>query len=71
MSGNLEYIRSHYAVPACEGGRVRFTWPAGKERDGTIVGAQDARLLVLLDGDSFPLPMHPTWEIVYSVGADT
>lgn len=61
---SLDFIREHYRVPAEIMGRVRFTWPSPAQ-EGTIVGATDHRLLVLLDSDDEPAILHPTWEIDY------
>lgn len=59
-----EYIRNRYSVPAQIGGRIRFHH-AG--RDGTIVDFDGlgAYLWVLLDGDSEPVKLHPTWMVEY------
>ncbi|MER5649637.1 hypothetical protein [Streptosporangium sp. NPDC002524] len=54
------YISSYYDVPAQLGARV-----VADGKPGTIVGFDDARLLVLLDGHTEPAPHHPTWHMEY------
>jgi hypothetical protein len=60
------YVRDHYHVPAHLGGRITFTWDG---RDATIVGFDDAHLLVQFDGEldteTEPAVLHPTWHIRY------
>lgn len=64
---SMDYIRSHYAVPARKGARVEYT--GGKEpRQGTITGAEGAHLLIKLDGQKHSLPYHPTWKLTYLDG---
>lgn len=62
---SLDYIRSHYGVMAYEGATVVFDYPAGSHREGTIVGADDARLMVQFPDEPHPLPLHPTWRTTY------
>jgi hypothetical protein len=57
------YVRDHYQVPAHIDGRITFTWRG--RRTGTIVGFESHRLEVLLDGESEPAVLHPTWNIQY------
>jgi hypothetical protein len=73
------YIRRTYGVPAREGGRVRYMLPVRTTaeamgprayREGTILTARNAYVLVLLDGDAFPRPFHPTWNLTYLEPAD-
>lgn len=54
------YIKLHYNVPACIGRRVTCS---GKP--GIIVGTINQYIEVLLDGDKYARPYHPTWEVVY------
>lgn len=65
MTVDLNYIRDHYQVPARLEGRIRFTWAQWDgDRNGSIVGADGARLKVLFDSGEFG-HLHPTWEIEY------
>jgi hypothetical protein len=64
----LVYIRGHYQVPARKGARIRFDYPKGTRRRGTIVGSSDAHLLVDF-GNGVPLVLHPTWQVTYLDGA--
>ena len=60
----MEYIKETYGVPAEVGGRVRYT--GGKTPcEGTIKGARNAHLKILLDGDDMSGLYHPTWELEY------
>lgn len=61
---SLEYIQSHYRVPAHEGARVKYTG-GRRPRLGTIIGADGAYLLIRLDGLKTSQRYHPTWEISY------
>lgn len=61
---SLEYIRETYKVPTNKGQRVSYTGD-GVARQGTIVGARNAHIMVLLDGDKKPGAYHPTWEMKY------
>ncbi|KFG91696.1 hypothetical protein BV98_000554 [Sphingobium herbicidovorans NBRC 16415] len=61
---SMDYICSHYGVPARQGGRVRYT--GGRHPQlGTIVDAQGAHLLIQIDGMQHAMPYHPTWQIEY------
>jgi hypothetical protein len=61
---SLEYIRTHYGVPAHPGSRVKYT--GGRHAmTGTITGAEGAHLLIRLDGQQEAMPYHPTWKIEY------
>lgn len=57
---SMEYIRTHYAVPAKRGGRVEY-----EGKPGVITGTRDAHLRIRLDGEKHSLPYHPTWHIKY------
>lgn len=57
---SLPYISEYYSVPAEVNGRVEF-----EDKPGTIVGDQDAYILVRLDGETDVLPYHPTWHMKY------
>lgn len=57
-----EAISAYYRVPAWVGARVRYV---REHRNGTIVGADGAYLLILLDGDTLPKAYHPTWMVLY------
>ncbi len=64
---SLEYIRKHYGVPAKRGGRVKYS-PCGViclAEQGTITGAQGARIRVRMDGETKSRLFHPTWGIEY------
>ena len=56
----LEYIRSHYRVPARFGARV-----IADGKPATITGTQGQYLLLLVDGEQQENPWHPTWRIKY------
>ncbi|MCP4377697.1 MAG: hypothetical protein GY794_16165 [bacterium] len=62
---SLTYISDYYAVPARMGGRVVYDYPGVGPRGGTITGAQNAHVLVRLDGEKRSLPYHPTWGLTY------
>ena len=57
-------LRDHYGVPARLNGRIRYTWRDGNHL-GTIVGRSGPHLLIQFDGETEPMPCHPTWEIEY------
>ncbi|WP_030593871.1 hypothetical protein [Streptomyces anulatus] len=62
----LGYINTYYRLPerlgvrGTIGGRVRWT-----DREGAIVDTSGAYLQVLLDGDTDPVPCHPTSNMAY------
>lgn len=58
----LEYVRSYYGVPAYKGVRVEY---AGKQ--GVVTGGVNAYVKILLDGEKFAKPYHPTDGITYLV----
>lgn len=64
----MNYIRRAYGVPVKRGGRVRYTGGLCGERLGTIKSARGGYLNILLDGDRWPLPFHPTWKLEYLEG---
>ena len=53
---------ARYGVPARTGGRIVFDG-----QPGVITGysRENAHILVLLDGDIEPVPVHPTWRMTY------
>lgn len=60
----MEYVRTHYKVPAKRGGRIRYTH--GGIFYGTITGARGNYLRVRWDeGNQRPVRLHPTWCIEY------
>ena len=60
----IEEIRRRRNVPAKRGGRVRYH--GGSEPQlGTITGARDGYLQILLDGDAHPFTFHPRWMLDY------
>ena len=61
---SMEYIRKTYGVPAKRGGRVEYNANGGKI-GGTIRSARGPYIYVQLDGDSFTIPLHPTWQLRY------
>lgn len=61
---SLDYISETYRVPASKGGRVEYTG-GGAPVQGTITGADGARLMIRLDGEKLARRYHPTWEIRY------
>ena len=64
---SMDYIRRTYGVPAKRGARVLVDWyPPEPAREGTITGADGARLRIRLDGDERSRIAHPTWRVEYS-----
>ncbi len=61
MNKDLTYITEYYGVPAKINGIVLFK----KEKYGTIVGSQNAHLMITMNGEKSPRPYHPTWELEY------
>lgn len=59
----LEYIRTHYGVPAHRGARIRYT--GGPTMEGTILSGRGPHLRVQFDGRKYKSTVHPTWEIEY------
>lgn len=60
------YVRDYYGVPAWPGGEVEF--------DGThavITGFTGAYVLILRDGDTESVPVHPTWHMTYLSAPDS
>jgi hypothetical protein len=55
-----EYVRNYYRVPSEVDVRVVFD---GKP--GVITGFTAAYVLVLLDGATESVPVHPTWRMTY------
>lgn len=55
MSGEFDYIRAFYGVPAKKGLRVTVNGKPGK-----IISARSARVVVRLDGEKHGRPYHPT-----------
>lgn len=65
MSG-MTQIRQTRGVPAKRGGRVKYTGHLdGRPREGTIKSAKDGYLYIILDGEKFARPYHPTWKLEY------
>lgn len=63
---SMYWIRLSYGVPAKRGGRVEYS--GGKQiRLGTIKSAGNGYLNILLDGDNYTKPFHPTWRLRYLV----
>jgi hypothetical protein len=62
---SLESIQDRYGVPAYPGRRVRY-----KRRLGSIVGADDQYIRVVLDGQERARLYHPLWCIDYLDGVD-
>lgn len=67
---SLEYIRTHYKVPAKRGGLVIYAASDGEAIPGRITGAHGARLRVRLqryDGtyNRRSSYFHPTWHMTY------
>lgn len=66
----MDDIREAYQVPAREGMRLLFDWPAGKPRRGEILRSSEGQYLVVKFGDGGPLQvLHPTWNVTYLDGA--
>lgn len=61
---SIEWVRKTYKVPAKRGGRVEYTG-SKQMRLGTITSASHGRLNIRLDGEKYPAPFHPTWELRY------
>ena len=61
---NLEQIRRSYGVPVKIGGRVTYTGGA-EPKQGTILGVENGRLRIRLDGEKLSGIYHPTWELTY------
>lgn len=66
---SMAWIRKTYGVPAKRGGRVLYTGN-GRPEYGTIKSARCGRLNVLLDGEKYTIPLHPTWELSYITRKD-
>jgi len=66
---SMQYIRSHYGVPAKRGGRVRFTDSDGRVFHCIIRSASGAYLRVSTDapitGRQRVKILHPTWNVEY------
>ena len=60
MSGEFDYVRSYYGVPARRGMRVTVDG-----REGVITSGAQHYIRVLLDGDNRPSYCHPTWRVTY------
>lgn len=65
---SFAYIQDYYQVPAAEGVRVEYTGERTPKL-GTIVGTQNAHVMIKLDGELQTKPYHPTWELRYLEGA--
>lgn len=61
---SIKDIREQYKVPARVGGRVIYHSTRGPKR-GTITGAKDGFVLVMIDGEGLALPHHPKWKLEY------
>lgn len=59
-SAGMAYIRGYYQVPAEINRPVVFDGKPGR-----IVGTSDAHLMIRLDGETEPIPVHPTWHMEY------
>lgn len=57
---SMEYIRRYYGVPAKRGMTITF-----QGEPCVIVGSQGAHLRVRVSWRKRPVPIHPTWEVVY------
>ena len=64
LEHNLEYIRTTYGVPARIGGRITYTGGSPTPQKGTILGAENGKLRIKLDG-SISGVFHPTWMLTY------
>ncbi len=65
----MDWIRSHYGVPAKRGGRVEYAPCEGSKdlpgKRGVITGTRGPHLLVRMDGEKNTRPYHPTWQLRY------
>jgi hypothetical protein len=59
-AGSLSYIREYYGVPARVGARILYG-----DRLGGVVGAQNAHVLIQLDGETTARPYHPIGDLIY------
>ena len=64
---SLDYIRNAYGVPAYRGARIKYRGNSVPQL-GTVRGAEDAHIIVLLDGEKRPRRFHPVWRIEYLQG---
>lgn len=64
MYDPLEYIREYYSVPANKGQRVEVELK-GERKQGKIVGAHNAYIKVMIDGEKTPRIYHPTDAVEY------
>lgn len=63
---SMEYVRTHYGVPARRNARIEFTGNAmNGAMLGTIVGASRQYLRVRMDGEKRIWTLHPTWKVKY------
>ena len=62
MNDGYQYIREHYQVPAKIGMKIKF-----QGREGEIIASIKLAhyLTVRLLGDTYPVYLHPTWEVEY------
>ncbi len=63
----MALVRGMYRVPARRGRGVSLHYPEGTVRDGTIVAAEDGRVVVDFDGARAWL--HPDWHLTYHLDA--
>ena len=63
----FDYINRAYGLSVKRGSRVRYTGDCVARREGgklgTVRSAKGAHLMIMMDGDSFTQPYHPTWEL--------
>jgi|SRR5688500_8037329 hypothetical protein len=59
---------ARYGVPARIGGRIVFNGQPGRI---TGYSRENAHILVLLDGDTEAVPVHPTWHMTYLTADST
>lgn len=66
----MEYIRSHYGVPARRGAKVIFTDPKLGNMAMVITGSRGQYILLRPANDpkAASKPYHPTWNILYLEG---
>jgi len=62
---SMDRIRDYYGLTVKRGDRVRYDGRMGTVRGCVRNG--NMHLSVLLDGDSQPVAVHPTWRMEYGV----
>lgn len=61
MAGQLQLVRDYRKMPFLKRG-IRCNMDG---RWGRVTSALGANLMVKFDGDIYPRPVHPIWEMTY------